>query len=101
MTRPGRCQRAARSRGQASPPTISTRSVSMSPSIMERSVGTQESTVTPSSVMSRAMSGPARMTCLVAGSSTAPWKKAIQISSSEASKAGEAHWKTRSSGPMP
>jgi len=72
--------------------------VGTSSSIIAKSVGTQESTVTPAAVSSGAKPAPARIISCEPGTSAAPDEKASQISSTDASNAMENPWKTRSSG---
>ena len=65
---------------------------------MASSVGTHERTVTPASVSMRERAAPLRTISPVPTTSVAPAKNASQISSTEASKAREKPWYTRSAG---
>ena len=92
MRRPGLAQRSTNAWGHASPPRISRRRLGMSSSNIDSSVGTQDRTVTPAAANDDGSSGPAWAMAGVAGTSVAPLAHAIQISSSEASKATENPW---------
>ena len=94
MRRVGVAQRCTRSRGQASPETISSRRSGRSASIVASSVGTQHSAVMRRATRKRARSSPSRLVLLWFGCSVAPTHSGTQVSSTAKSKAIVRPWYT-------